>query len=56
MLKELMLYTHYRKTYLESYESKTAEINGHRQQWIQTVKSKVIEHLECVEEARLMVE
>ena len=56
MLKELMLYTHYRKTDLESFESKTAEIYGQRQQWIQNVKSKVMEQLECVEEARLMVE
>ena len=56
MLKELMLYTPFRIQDLEDYETKTAEIYEKKRIWIQTVKSKVMEHLESVEEARYMVE
>ena len=56
MLKELMLYTPYREVDLDDYENKTAEIYKEKESWIRSVKSKVMEHLESVEEARYMVE
>ena len=56
MLKELMLYTPFRKHDWEEYENKTAEMYLSKKQWIQNVKSKVMEHLESVREARLLVE
>ena len=56
MLKELMLFTHYREKDLDDYENNTAEIYKKKESWIRNVKSKVMEHLESVEEARYMVE
>ena len=56
MLKELMLYTPYREQDLDEYENNTAEVYRQKESWIRSVKSKVMEHLESVEEARLMVE
>ena len=56
MLKELMLYTPFRKADLDDYETKTAEKYKQKQDWIKSVKDKVMMHLESVEEARLMVE
>ena len=56
MLKELMLYTPYREADLDEYENNTAKIYREKESWIRKVKSKVMEHLESVEEARLMVE
>ena len=56
MLKELMLYTHYREEDLDEYENNTAEIYKQKESWIRSVKSKVMEHLESIEEARYMVE
>ena len=56
MLKELMLYTHYRDGDLDEYENNTAEVYKEKESWIRSVKSKVMEHLESVEEARYMVE
>ena len=56
MLNELMLYTHYREVDLDEYENNTAEIYQQKESWIRSVKSKVMEHLESVEEARYMVE
>ena len=56
MLKELMLYTHFREADLDNYENNTAEIYKQKESWIRSVKSKVMEHLESVEEARYMVE
>ena len=52
MLKELMLYTSYREADLDEYENNTAEIYKQKESWIRSVKSKVMEHLESVEEAR----
>ena len=51
-----MLYTPYREADLDDYENNTAEIYRQKESWIRKVKSKVMEHLESVEEARLMVE
>ena len=56
MLKELMLYTPYREEDLDGYENNTAEIYKQKENWIRKVKSKVMEHLESVEEARYMIE
>ena len=56
MLKELMLYTPYREEDLDEYENNTAEVYKMKESWIRSVKSKVMEHLESVEEARYMVE
>ena len=56
MLKELMLYTPYREEDLDEYENNTAEVYKQKESWIRSVKSKVMEHLESVEEARYMVE
>ena len=56
MLKELLLYTPFRSNHLPSFESKTAEIYKDKVDWIKAVKSKVMAHLESVEEARYMVE
>ena len=56
MLKELMLYTHYRDNDLENYEENTALNYEKKTEWIHKVKSVVMEHLESVEEARYMVE
>ena len=56
MLNELMLYTHYREADLDEYENNTAEMYKQKESWIISVKSKVMEHLESVEEARYMVE
>ena len=56
MLKELMLYTPFRREDLDRYEESTAETYKEKQDWIKGVKTKVMEHLESVEEARLMVE
>ena len=56
MLKELMLYTPYREADLDEYENNTAEVYKQKESWIRSVKSKVMEHLESVEEARYMVE
>jgi hypothetical protein len=56
MLKELMLYTPFREADLDEYESNTAEVYKQKESWIRSVKSKVMEHLESVEEARYMVE
>ena len=56
MLKELMLYTPFRSEDLEDYECNTAKIYDEKRNWIQSVKSTVMEHLESVEEARYMVE
>ena len=56
MLKELMLYTPYREEDLDKYENNTAEVYKQKESWIQSVKTKVMEHLESVEEARHMVE
>ena len=56
MLKELMLYTHYRECDLDEYENNMAEMYKEKENWIRSVKSKVMEHLESVEEARYMVE
>ena len=56
MLKELMLYTPYRETDLDDYENNTAEMYRKKESWIKSVKSKVMEHLESVEEARYMME
>ena len=53
---ELMLYTPYREGDLDEYENNTAEIYLQKESWIRSVKSKVMEHLESVEEARYMVE
>ena len=51
-----MLYTPYREKDLDEYENNTAEIYKQKENWIRSVKSKVMEHLESVEEARYMVE
>ena len=51
-----MLYTHFREADLDNYENNTAEIYKQKESWIRSVKSKVMEHLESVEEARYMVE
>ena len=56
MLKELMLYTHFREDDLEDYENNTAINYEKKEKWIRSVKSVVMEHLENVEEARYMVE
>ena len=56
MLKELMLYTPYREADLDDYENNTAEVYQQKESWIRSVKAKVMEHLESVEEARYMVE
>ena len=56
MLKELMLYTHFREDDLEDYENNTAVNYEKKEKWIRSVKSVVMEHLENVEEARYMVE
>ena len=56
MLKELMLYTHYRENDLKDYEENTAVNYTSKEKWIIRVKSVVMEHLENVEEARYMVE
>jgi hypothetical protein len=56
MLNELMLYTPYREADLDDYENNTAEMYKQKESWIISVKSKVMEHLESVEEARYMVE
>ena len=56
MLKELMLYTPFREEDLDEYENNTAEVYRQKENWIRSVKSKVMEHLESVEEARYMVE
>ena len=56
MLKELMLYTPFRFKDFEDYENRTAEIYEEKRNWIKSVKSTVMEHLESVEEARYMVE
>ena len=56
MLKELMLFTPYREGDLDDYENNTAEVYKKKESWIKKVKSKVMEHLESVEEARYMVE
>ena len=56
MLKELMLYTPFREKDRDHYENNTADAYSQNAKWIQNVKSKVMEHLESVEEARLMVE
>ena len=56
MLKELMLYTPYRESDLDDYENNTAEIYMQKESWIRSVKAKVMEHLESVEEATYMVE
>ena len=56
MLKELMLYTPFRSDDIPSFESRTAEIYRDKIDWIKAVKSKVMEHLESVEEAKYMVE
>ena len=51
-----MLFTHYRESDLDDYEKNTAEIYKEKESWIRSVKSKVMEHLESVEEAWYMVE
>ena len=56
MLNELMLYTPFREADLDEYENNTAEVYKQKENWIRIVKSKVMEHLEDVEEARYMVE
>ena len=56
MLRELMLYTPYREHDLDEYENNTAKVYEEKESWIRCVKSKVMEHLESVEEARYMVE
>ena len=56
MLKELMLYTPYREEDLNDYEEDTAKRYLEKEKYIAKVKSKVMEHLESVEEARYMVE
>ena len=56
MLNELMLYTPFRSNDLNCYENKSAQIYQQKREWIQIVKSRVMEHLENVEEARYMVE
>ena len=56
MLKELMLYTPYREEDLDNYEKNTAEVYMQKESWIKSVKAKVMEHLESVEEARYMAE
>ena len=56
MLKELMLYTPFRQEDLDDYENNTAAVYALKQTSIMAVKQKVMEHLESVEEARLMVE
>ena len=40
----------------EEYENNTVEVYKLKESWIRSVKSKVMEHLESVEEARYMVE
>ena len=56
MLHELMLYTPFRGNDLEDFENRTSVLYMERNEWINKVKSKVMEHLESVEEARYMVE
>ena len=56
MLKELMLFIHYREKDLDEYENNTAEVYKQKESWIRSVKSKVMEHIESVKEARYMVE
>ena len=56
MLQELMLYTHFRASDLEDYETRSSELYEEKRNWITKVKSIVMEHLENVEEARYMVE
>jgi hypothetical protein len=56
MLKELMLYTPFREADLDEYENNTAEVYKQKESWIRSVKAKVMEHLESVEEVRYMVE
>ena len=52
----IMLFTPYREGDLDDYENNTAEVYKKKESWIKKVKSKVMEHLESVEEARYMVE
>ena len=42
MFKELMLYTPFRKADLDDYDTKTAEIYKEKQDWIKSVKEKVM--------------
>ena len=42
--------------YFENFEAKTSDIYEEKRYWIKVVKSRVMEHLESVEEARYMVE
>ena len=44
------------RQHLDDYESNTAEIYIQKENYIRTVKSKVMEHLEGIEEARWMME
>ena len=46
----------YREEDLDEYESNTAEVYKQKESWIWSVKSKVMEHLESVEDTRHMVE
>ena len=55
MLNELMLYTPYREEQLDDYENNCAEIYMQKENYIRIVKSKVMEHLESIEEARWMM-
>ena len=56
MLKELMIYTHYREKDLDEFERSTAELYFEKKDWIRSVILVVMEHLESVEEAQYMVE
>ena len=56
MLNELMLYTPYREEQLDDYENNCAEIYMQKENYIKIVISKVMEHLESIEEARWIME
>ena len=56
MLSELMLYSPFRTEDIEEMENNTAELYFRKEIWIRSVKARVMEHLESVEEARYMVE
>ena len=56
MLRELMLFTSFRNKDLDEYENNTITAYEQKKHLIGMVKSKVMEHLESVEEARWMEE
>ena len=51
-----MLYTPFRSKDMDEYETNTISIYEEKRSWIQSVKCRVMKHLESVEEARWMEE